>query len=161
MAEIFRFPRSKLPDSWLCITRIRRRQWRCEQVLQEDSQTASLFFSPFRSQSDKSVSRWGERGCISCRAAPRSGTLVMCQSCHDDALCVAPVIIEVPGDHENYKSGRLTASLPSVRETDQTTVSTQFQQSWRHGTTCPQVRAVYKVVNTTASLDEYEQYLCD
>jgi hypothetical protein len=44
-------------------------------------------------------------------------------------------------------------------ETDQRTVSTQFQQSWRHGTICPEVRAVYKIVSTTASLRRYEQYL--
>jgi len=31
----------------------------------------------------------------------------MCQPCHDRALRLAPVIIEVPEDHEDYKSGNL------------------------------------------------------
>jgi len=86
--------------------------------------------------------RWGEHGCIFCRAAPRNGTLVMCQPCNDKALHKAPVIIEVPRDHQNY-----------------TSVEAQFQQSWRHKTTCPEVRAVYKIINTTASSDKYEKYL--
>ena len=29
----------------------------------------------------------------------------MCQPCHDTAVRVAPVLIEVPEDHDNYKSG--------------------------------------------------------
>ena len=67
----------------------------------------SFFSLLFRSGNDKYVNRWGERGCISCRAAPRNGQLVMCQPCHDSALRTAPAIIEVPEDHENYKSGNL------------------------------------------------------
>ena len=31
----------------------------------------------------------------------------MCQPCNDGALRMAPAIIEVPEDHENYKSGNL------------------------------------------------------
>ncbi|KAF9643753.1 hypothetical protein BDM02DRAFT_1355394 [Thelephora ganbajun] len=89
----------------------------------------------------KTHREWGERGCIFCRAAPRNGTLAMCQPCYDRALHMAPVVIEVPEDHENYKS-----------------VAAQFQQSWRHNTACPQVRAVYKIVNTAANLKKYEQY---
>ena len=119
------------------------------------------FFSPFRSQSNKSASRWGERGCISCRASPWNGTLVMCRPCHDGALRVAPTIIGVPEDHEFYKCGKLTASRSLARETDRSTVAQQFERAWRHSTTCPKVRAVYKIVNTTAILDNYERYLCD
>jgi len=85
----------------------------------------------------------------------------MCQPCHDGALSVAPAIIEVPEDHETYKSGMLTISCCLARETDRSTVAKQFKQTWRHSTTYPKVRAVYKIVNTTASLDNYERYLCD
>jgi hypothetical protein len=67
-----------------------------------DSKSFSLFS---RSKVDNLASSWGERGCISCRAAPRNGSIVMCQPCHDRALRVAPVIIEVPEDHENFKNG--------------------------------------------------------
>ena len=85
----------------------------------------------------------------------------MCQPCHDRALRVAPVIVEVPEDHDNYKSGERRVFHLLTRETDPFpfTVEKQFQQTWRHGTTCPEVRAVYKIINTTTSLRKYEQYL--
>lgn len=150
-----------MPDSWLCITGLRRCKWRCEQVLQEDTQIASLSTFPFRAENDQFANSYGERGCISCRVAPRSGSLVMCQPCYDRALRTAPIIIEVPEDHENYKSGGPTTFRSLGSETDQSTVADQFKQSWRHGTTCPEVRAVYKIVNSTASVTKYEQYLCD
>jgi len=86
--------------------------------------------------------RWGETGCISCRIAPRNGTDVLCLPCYGKALRKAPVLIEVPDDHDNYRN-----------------VAMQFQQSWRHETACPEVRAVYKVINTAASLKKYEKYL--
>ncbi|KAF9790539.1 hypothetical protein BJ322DRAFT_999426 [Thelephora terrestris] len=96
------------------------------------------------SQNDSAVSRWAEQGCISCRAAPRSSTSVMCQPCYNSAMRLAPFIIKVPEDHATYKS-----------------VETQFQQSWRHNTTCPAVKAVYKIICTKASLDKYQRYLDD
>lgn len=37
-------------------------------------------------------------------------------------------------------------------------VASQFQQKWLHTTKCPEVRAIYKIVNTEESLAEYEQY---
>jgi hypothetical protein len=100
-----RFPRPELSNSRLRITGVRGRKWSPEQILQEDAQTASLSPFPFPFEIDNLASSWGERGCISCRAAPKSGTTIMCQPCHDRALRVAPVIIEVPEDHENFKSG--------------------------------------------------------
>ena len=33
---------------------------------------------------------------------------VLCHRCYNIALSKAPVIIKVPEDHENYKSGTLT-----------------------------------------------------
>lgn len=86
--------------------------------------------------------RWGEQGCISCRAAPRNGQAVMCQSCHAYALERAPAIIKVPEDHKTYKS-----------------VESQFKQTWRHKTTCPEVKVIYKIVVSEASLKQYQQYL--
>lgn len=41
----------------------------------------------------------------------------------------------------------------------QTAVENQFRQSWRHNTVCPEVKAIYKIVGTEASLSQYEQYL--
>ncbi|KAF9790511.1 ADP-ribosylation [Thelephora terrestris] len=88
--------------------------------------------------------KWGEHGCISCRAAPRSNASVLCQSCHGNELKKAPAIVQVPEDHNNYKS-----------------VESQFKQSWRHKTACPEVKAIYKVISTEASLKQYDQYLDD
>lgn len=86
--------------------------------------------------------KWGDQGCISCRAAPRSSASVMCQICYEDALSMAPVLVEVPEDHSNYKS-----------------VETQFIQSWRHNTVCPEVKAVYKIIGTDANSNQYQRYL--
>lgn len=72
---------------------------------------------------------------------------------------MAPVLIEVPEDHDNYKSGMLRVLRFLTGGTDWFTVEKQFQQTWRHGTACPGVRAVYKIINTTTSVKKYEQYL--
>lgn len=84
---------------------------------------------------------WGDHGCISCRAAPMSEVSVLCQPCHDDALTMAPVIIKVPEDHKNYRS-----------------VEGQFNQTWRHNTNCPEVKAIYKIIVTEASLRQYQEH---
>ena len=34
----------------------------------------------------------------------------------------------------------------------------QFERSWRSATTCPQVRAIYKVVSTQQSVNKYNFY---
>ena len=67
-----------------------------------------LLFFQFPFTNDGPLNSWGERGCISCRAAPMIDASVLCQPCHDTALSTAPVIIEVPEGHNTYKSGTLT-----------------------------------------------------
>ena len=86
--------------------------------------------------------RWGERGCVFCREAPMDSGIIFCDLCHNKVLHMAPMIVEVPSDHESYIS-----------------VASQFRQKWTHNTRCPQVRAVYKIVSPTANLVKYEQYL--
>ena len=44
-------------------------------------------------------------------------------------------------------------------ETYQTTVEKQFKQSWRHKTTCPEIKAVYKIIVTEASMNQYQEYM--
>ncbi|KAF9648775.1 ADP-ribosylation [Thelephora ganbajun] len=90
----------------------------------------------------KTHKQWGENGCISCRKAPTNGVVVFCQLCYNKALRKAPMIVEVPEGHEKYKS-----------------VASQFRQKWLHNNKCPEVRAIYKIVSTMASLTKYEQYL--
>ena len=106
--------------------------------------------------------RWGLHGCISCRKVPTNGVTVFCASCHDSILRMAPMIVEVPEDHERYKSGQSIGGNPlSIRRSSSRTLSvaSQFRQKWMHSAQCPEVRAVYKIVSTTASLTNYEQYL--
>ena len=42
-------------------------------------------------------------------------------------------------------------------------VASQFRRKWLHDTECPEVRAIYKIVNTTKNFVKYEQYrfVCD
>ena len=53
---------------------------------------------------------------------------------------------------------RLQRSWPTVG-THRKTVESQFNLTWRHNVTSPQVMAVYKVIVTKASLDQYQRYL--
>ncbi|KAF9790514.1 hypothetical protein BJ322DRAFT_395234 [Thelephora terrestris] len=85
--------------------------------------------------------KWSEHGCISCRAAPRSTASVLCQTCYDSELSKAPALVQVPEDHQNFKS-----------------VESQFQKTWK-GTACPEVKAIYKIIVAEASLKQYKQYL--
>jgi hypothetical protein len=39
------------------------------------------------------------------------------------------------------------------------TVESQFKKTWKGGTTCPEVKAIYKVIVAEASLKQYKQYL--
>lgn len=57
-------------------------------------------------------------------------------------MIMAPMIIAIPEDHESYRS-----------------VKTQFIQSWKHNTVCPDVRVIYKVICTEGSSAQYDQYL--
>jgi hypothetical protein len=70
-------------------------------------------------------------------------------------------IIQVPEDHESYKSG--TPMCVSFVEdcTHRTAVESQFKQSWRHNTICPEVRAIFKIINNEESLKKYEEYRYD
>lgn len=107
--------------------------------------TLPVFIRPDGTPSDYCTvthEEWGERGCISCRAAPMSSPSILCRACHNDALGRAPAIIEVPQDHQNYKC-----------------VESQFRKTWRHKTTCPEVKAIYKIITTEANLRQYQQYL--
>lgn len=84
----------------------------------------------------------GENGCISCREADTNGSVVFCQLCYNELLSMTPMIVEVPRDHERYKS-----------------VESQFRQKWLHNGKCPEVRAIYKIVSTKANVARYERYL--
>ena len=102
--------RSELQDSQVYKTCIHRSGWDYGGILYDGPQKACLYFPDFRSHTDEPMSRWGEYGCISCRAAPRSNESVLCKACYDDELSRAPAIIQVPEDHKNYKSGVSTAT---------------------------------------------------
>ena len=70
-----------------------------------------------------------------------------------------------PGDHRSAQGPqelqeRYVGALHwLVMGTHQKAVESQFKQTWRHTTACPEVRAVYKIIVTEASLRQYQQYL--
>lgn len=84
----------------------------------------------------------GAKGCISCRIALINGPTLLCQSCHDNVRNSAPIIVQVPENHNNYES-----------------VKSQFKRTWRHSSTSPEVKAVYKIIASESSLKQYQQYL--
>lgn len=64
------------------------------------------------------VSRLGKNGCISCRKRPMSGSLPFCQSCYYKVPRGAPMIVELPEDHERYRSGQSIRGLWSLRRSN-------------------------------------------
>lgn len=54
---------------------------------------------------------------------------------------LSPILVTVPQDNHTYNN-----------------VANQFQKSWRHGTPCPKVQAVYKIVQSQNILDRYDAY---
>jgi len=80
-------------------------------------------------------------GCLHCNKVAKVADSHFCQPCQAIIEANAPMIVEVPEEHETFKS-----------------VASQFEKSWRHQTSCPTVRAVYKVISTQQNLDKYEAY---
>lgn len=83
----------------------------------------------------------GRKGCIACRKADKSGKTNFCTACEVSVMQRSPAIIEIVEENETFKS-----------------VSQQFKRSWRHTTTCPKVRSIYKIVSTQKILDKYDAY---
>ena len=148
-----------MPDSWLYIACIRGCKRHSEQVLYGDAQTASVSLSfPVHTMTCPRVG--GETAAASL-VAPLQGTVL--------SSCVSLVTIKRCVRHQpslkSLKTMTVTGAVCSkcfrqyTKDADQHTVETQFRHSWRHKTTCPEVRAVYKIIITTASLKKYEQYL--
>jgi hypothetical protein len=94
-----------------------------------------------------------------CRASQKTKDSHFCSTkCANDAEALGPKLLKVPSDHATFKSGE--SLHPSVLHTipNPATVSDQFKASWRHSTTPPPVRRVYKIVSTKANLASYEAY---
>ncbi|PPQ78504.1 hypothetical protein CVT26_005143 [Gymnopilus dilepis] len=84
----------------------------------------------------------GENLCLMCLQAPKMANSHFCsQTCIDDAESKGPMILEVPSGHVTFKS-----------------VADQFKASWRHGSACPPVRRVYKILVPPALLSAYNSY---
>ncbi|KAJ2932510.1 hypothetical protein H1R20_g4584, partial [Candolleomyces eurysporus] len=83
-----------------------------------------------------------ENLCLMCLQAPKMANSHFCsQTCVDDAEQKGPTILEVPLGHSTFKS-----------------VADQFKASWRHGSTCPAVRRIYKIMMPPGKLANYEAY---
>ncbi|KAI0777848.1 hypothetical protein BC629DRAFT_1582775 [Irpex lacteus] len=87
--------------------------------------------------------RLAEKSCLYCRKVPKQGDQHFCgQACANEAMKKGPLILEVPEDHETFKS-----------------VKSQFMTSWRLASKpCPPVRYIYKIVSTHASMSKYNSY---
>ncbi|KAF8839651.1 ADP-ribosylation [Paxillus ammoniavirescens] len=79
-------------------------------------------------------------GCLLCGKAAKKGCFCS-QACAAKAEKNAPALLEVPSGHDTFKS-----------------VADQFNASWRHQTSCPAVRRIYKVVGDSSSIAKYEAY---
>lgn len=84
---------------------------------------------------------WGDNGCILCRRAVKFGDTKFCCGCDIATKMLSPILVTVPQDNHTYNN-----------------VANQFQKSWRHGTPCPKVQAVYKIVQSQNILDRYDAY---
>ncbi|PCH42126.1 ADP-ribosylation [Wolfiporia cocos MD-104 SS10] len=83
-----------------------------------------------------------ETGCLWCRQAPTQGDRHFCSiGCAQEAQKKAVILLEVPEDHFTFKS-----------------VADQFRTSWRHSTSCPPVKHIYKIVGLQSSINQYEAY---
>ncbi len=50
--------------------------------------------------------RLAEKSCLYCRKVPKQGDQHFCgKACADEAMKKGPLILEVPEDHETFKSG--------------------------------------------------------
>jgi len=65
----------------------------------------------------------------------------LCSGCINILQLSAPMVISIPEEHERFRS-----------------VANQFQESWRHPTACPTVRAIYLIVSQQQMLDKYKAY---
>ena len=81
-----------------------------------------------------------KNGCLICGKPSNQGHFCS-KKCSTTAEQRAPVLLEVPVGHATFQS-----------------VKDQFETSWRHQTSKPTVRRIYKVVSDTASLKKYEAY---
>ncbi|KLO15229.1 ADP-ribosylation [Schizopora paradoxa] len=93
----------------------------------------------FCSKTHKKVA---SEACLMCRKAAKQSNNFCSRQCTANAQALSPAILEVPEEHVVFKS-----------------VSEQFKSSWRHpNKKCPEVKHVYKIISTKASVDQYEAY---
>ena len=121
--------------------------------------SASSQLQPLIKRNLTCICRLGQKGCIACRNADKSVRSNFCRACEVSVTQNAPAIIEIAEDNETFKSGAFALSPAShPGRLRFWAVAKQFRDSWRRTTACPQVRAVYKVVSTQQSIDEYNSY---
>ncbi|EGN91901.1 hypothetical protein SERLA73DRAFT_173256 [Serpula lacrymans var. lacrymans S7.3] len=83
--------------------------------------------------------------CLMCRQSPKQSYSHFCgKTCAMRAESVAPLLLEVPRNHVTF-----------------TSVQNQLTQSWRHpdpDKPCPNLQAVYKIVEPKAFVADYDKY---
>ena len=101
--------------------------------------------------------------CLMCRRRPRNGRFDFSGiNCRDEAKRLSPMLLEIPRDHATFSMSK-TFEASSFRYilTVVYAVQLKFQQSWKpaNGTTCPRVKYLYRIVETSNSVASYHNYL--
>jgi len=77
--------------------------------------------------------------CLMCRIRPKNSQFGFCGlECRLNARKLAPLLLAIHRGHATF-----------------TMVESKFQQSWKAGTPCPSVKRVYRVVESSESIDSY------
>ncbi|KAL1740194.1 hypothetical protein HDZ31DRAFT_47990, partial [Schizophyllum fasciatum] len=106
--------------------------------------------SPVYRKSDGQLSKYcslkhrnlAEHICLLCRKNGTDRVSAYCgRACRDTALDKGPLVLQVPVDHDRFRS-----------------VARQFQDSWKHGTPTPPVRQIYFIQPPRKVVDQYKEY---
>ncbi|KAF9561586.1 ADP-ribosylation [Agrocybe pediades] len=99
---------------------------------------------PGQYQCGQACSNNAKLACLLCKCRPKLNKYQLCgKTCRSIAIKTTPLILEAPQGHETYEM-----------------VKNKFKSSWSSppGGTCPEVRHVYKIIESTNFLEPYNKY---
>lgn len=101
--------------------------------------------------------------CLMCRSCPKNGRFDFCGiNCRDEAKRLSPILLEIPHGHTTFTMGKTFGVLVAgYILTVIHAVQLKFQQSWKpaNRTTCPRVKYIYRIVESSNSVASYHNYL--
>jgi hypothetical protein len=102
-----------------------------------------------------------KHACLYCRSRPKNGRYHFCgRQCRNMAAKDSPLLLEVPRDHATFEMGTISSTLCDDCSYAMDVVETKFKGAWKMSRACPQVKKVYKVVESAAFLSPYDTYRC-